>query len=110
MSNTIHTLKNKSLWSVEMRAFAVEKYLEMKSFDATIRAFVTKFNPRYIVMLEKLLEDLERLFLSNWHMWFQQDGASPHAANKYLDWLRDHFKSRNITAIVRSSGFLYPLI
>ena len=28
-----------------MRALAVEKYLETKSFDAAIRDFVTKFNP-----------------------------------------------------------------
>ena len=37
--------KKNSLWTVEMRAFAVEKYLETKSFDAAIRDFVTKFNP-----------------------------------------------------------------
>ena len=37
--------KKNFLWTVEMRAFAVEKYLETISFDAAIRDFVTKFNP-----------------------------------------------------------------
>ncbi|KAI6659460.1 hypothetical protein LOD99_10776 [Oopsacas minuta] len=63
---------------------------------------------RYFVMLERFLEDLKRLFPSNWQkMWFQQDGASPHAAQKSLDWLRVHFKSRIISRKWRSSG---PLI
>ena len=59
----------------------------------------TTFNSeRYIVMLERFLEDLKRLFPNNWQkMWFQQDGASPHAAQKSLDWLRVHFKSRIIS-------------
>ena len=45
MSNTTHTPKKYSLWNVELRTFAVERYLETKSFYVTIRDVVTKFNP-----------------------------------------------------------------
>ena len=45
MSSTTPTPSKNYLWTVEMRAYAVEKYLETKSFNATILDFVTKFNP-----------------------------------------------------------------
>ena len=45
MSNTTHTPKKYSLLNVELRTFAVERYLETKSFYVTIRDVVTKFNP-----------------------------------------------------------------
>ena len=53
---------------------------------------------RYIVVLEKFLDELKRLYPTNWRrMWFQQDGASPHAAYKSLDWLKDNFNCRVIS-------------
>ena len=43
-------------------------------------------------------EELKRLYPNTWtKMWFQQDGASPHAANKSLEWAKEHFKSRVIS-------------
>ena len=45
MSSTTPTPRKNYLWTVEMRAYAVEKYLETKSSNATILDFVTKFNP-----------------------------------------------------------------
>ena len=45
MSCTIPTPRKNYLWTVEMRAYAVENYLETKNFNATILDFVTKFNP-----------------------------------------------------------------
>ncbi|KAI6661465.1 hypothetical protein LOD99_13338 [Oopsacas minuta] len=213
MSNTTPTPKQYSHWNVELKAFAVERYMETMSFHVTIRDVVSKFNPlnhpinhslssgkpslgkkgqsgtltqksqveivtqdergsrmrcsstacenpykchhtnrregetkrgdnqasslkeghswcaffekgiigpyffeengvttsinseRYIVMLERFLADLKRLFPSNWQMWFQQDGATHHAAQKSLDWLRVDFKSR---IIIRKCEIEWP--
>ncbi|KAI6653463.1 hypothetical protein LOD99_3682 [Oopsacas minuta] len=45
MSNTTPTPKQYSHWNVELKAFAVEMYMETNCFYVTIRDVVTKFNP-----------------------------------------------------------------
>ena len=59
---------------------------------------VTINTERYIKVLEKFWKELEKRYPSQMcRMWFQQDGASPHASNLSLEWLKDHFKSRIVS-------------
>ena len=87
-----------------MRAFAAEKYLETKSFNASIRDFVTKFNPKppYKFLIVKWvakfrtewtvrnLRNAENLFSSTSVTWSDKIGSDgffvPKLANVRLFW------------------------
>ena len=60
---------------------------------------VTVTSERYITILNLFWKALGR-FLGTHNrtkQWFQQDGAPPHAAERTLHWLRDHFNDRIIS-------------
>ena len=52
---------------------------------------------RYVQVLEQFWNELGWRRINRQHMWFQQDGATPHTANLSLAWLQDRFGNRIIS-------------
>lgn len=92
VSKPLHSKKVTVWCAVSHRGIIGPFFFEENGVTTTINS------DRYIVILEMFLEELKRLYPNTWtKMWFQQDGASPHAANKSLEWVKEHFKSRVIS-------------
>jgi len=113
--NSAINKKNCRHWGTEKPEYHLEKSLHSEkvtvwaalSKDGIIGPFFfedqdghaeTINSERYLCILKKkFVPALRRKGFSLDHIWFQQDGATPHTSSAVLDWIKDTFEDRVIS-------------